>query len=127
MGMGWGGRARGFPMNPATAESHSPRNGTDLRSWCMGDAQQLHLLASPALLHVSGTQDTEPCMLDPPRRHPRVALALLHVPRPGDRSHACWIHPGQPSVGATYPGAVAGPGGSRLLVSWHSGHIQLQS
>lgn len=129
MGMGREGWARGFPVNPATAESHGPRNGTDLQSWCMGDAQWLHLLASLALLHVSDTQDmmSEPCMLDPPRRHPRVALALLHVPRTGDGSHACRIHPGQPSVGATYPGAVAGPGGSQLPVLPHSGRIQLQS
>jgi len=126
-GMGWGGWARGFLVSPGTAECHGPRNGPDLWSWCLGDAQQLHLLASLASLHVSGTQDTvlEPCVLDPPRRHPRVAL--LHVPRTGDGSHACRIHPAQPSAGAVYPGAEAGPGSSRLPVLLCSGRIQLQS
>lgn len=128
VGTGWGGQARGFPVNPATAESHGPRNGTDLRSWCVGDAQRLHLLASLASLHVSGTQDMmlEPCVLDPPCRHPRVALALLYVPHTGDGSRVCQIHPGQPSVGAVHPGAAAGPGSSWLPVLPHSGHIQLQ-
>lgn len=40
-----------------------------------------------------------------------VALALLHVLHTGDGN---WSHLGQPSVGATRPGASAGPGGSRL-------------
>lgn len=105
MGVGWGEWARGFPTTVATTGSHSSRDGTDVRSWCVGDALWLHLLASPASLHVSGSQDMvpEPCMLHLPHRHPRVTLALLHVLCTGDRSHACWIHPGQPQHGSHVP------------------------
>lgn len=52
----------------------------------------------------------EPRALVPPRRPPRVALALLRVPHAGGGSRVRWSHPEQPRVGAPDLGA----GGSRL-------------
>lgn len=68
---------RGFTVNAATMAQGMATTW----SLAMGDVLQLHLLVPPASLHVSGVQDMvlEPCMLDLPHRHPRMALALLHV------------------------------------------------